>query len=203
MEEQQCIFCKIVNREVQAFRIFEDERLLGVLDINPLTKGHMLLFPKQHFQLLTEMPEELIAHLGQVSKWIANSLQKLFSASGASIITAAGGAAGQTAPHVIFHIIPRYDNDGAGLFVQRKQVPREQLEKLKAALLPKLKAELGYGGNAKAPPELEGDSAQAPSKNQEPRPEEAEQQTPEAPEAPEAPDSGLDSVTSFLAGGGK
>ncbi|MBW2988113.1 HIT family protein [Candidatus Woesearchaeota archaeon] len=183
-ETQQCIFCKIISGEIPSFKVYEDDKCVAVLDINPATKGHLLLMPKQHYAYLAEMPEELVAHLGQVSKWLAHSAIKLFSATGISIFSAIGAVAGQNAPHAIIHIIPRYEGDAADLMLKRTKVAAESLSKLKEALAQSLKKELGY-------------TESKPQKEEEAQKQEKVEKPKEETEA--KPD--LDSITALLSGG--
>jgi histidine triad (HIT) family protein len=141
--EQQCIFCKIAKGEIQSFVIYSDEKCIAFLDINPASKGHVLLIPKEHHALMPMMPEELAAHLGQVSKHLSVKAMEVFEAKGATIFTAAGAAAGQNAPHVIMHIIPRYDGDEVSMALPGNKISQQELDKIRNALLPKLEKEFG------------------------------------------------------------
>ncbi len=143
MEKSQCIFCKIVNNEVASYKVYEDKECVAVLDINPASKGHILLIPKKHYQLLPLMPDETFAHMGQVAKWLSYAAMKLLSAKGVSIFGATGGLAGQNAPHAMLHIIPRYENDKVRMEPAPKQISPDELVKLKQKLLPLFKQEFG------------------------------------------------------------
>ena len=142
-EKQQCIFCKIAKGEIPSFEIYSDDKCMAFLDINPATKGHVLLIPKEHFSLMPMMPEDLVAHLGQVAKHIALKAMKTFDAIGADIFVANGAVAGQNAPHVIIHIIPRYDGDDVNLNLNEQKIVPGEIQKIREALLPKIEAEFG------------------------------------------------------------
>ncbi len=106
------LFERIVNREIPATIVYEDERTLAFMDIGPIVKGHTLVIPKTCYDLITKVPDDLLAHLIIVSKRIAAAQIKAFGADGVNIIQNSGKAAGQEVPHFHFHIIPRFDGDG-------------------------------------------------------------------------------------------
>ena len=142
-EEQQCIFCKIANGEIPSYEIYSDDKCLAFLDINPATKGHTLLIPKEHFSLMPMMPDDVVAHMGQVAKHIAMKAMDVFGAIGVNIFVANGAVAGQNAPHVIVHIIPRYENDGLNLKLIKQKINPNELQKIREMVLPKVEAEFG------------------------------------------------------------
>jgi len=109
---QDCIFCKIVNNEIQSTRIYEDKDVLVMLDIRPASKygGHTLIMPKKHFELISEIPDELLNKLILVIKKISKALLKY--GQGLNILQNNKKIAGQAIPHVHFHLIPRFENDG-------------------------------------------------------------------------------------------
>ena len=71
-----CIFCKIVNKEIPSDVIFEDEEVMAILDVNPLTKGHTLVIPKIHYKNMFDAPKEVVAKLATTSQQIAESYLK-------------------------------------------------------------------------------------------------------------------------------
>jgi histidine triad (HIT) family protein len=106
------IFEKIVNREIPATIVYEDEETLAFMDIGPIIKGHTLVIPKTCCETVTETPDELLAKLMLVSKRIAAAQIKGLGADGVNIIQNNGRAAGQLVPHIHFHVIPRFEGDG-------------------------------------------------------------------------------------------
>ncbi|HPA25931.1 MAG TPA: HIT family protein [bacterium] len=107
-----CIFCKIINKEIPAEIIYEDEKTLVFLDIEPNNPGHCLVVPKVHYENIFDAPEEVLAHLINVAKKISNILKVAVLAEGINIGINNGEVAGQVVPHLHIHIIPRYANDG-------------------------------------------------------------------------------------------
>lgn len=107
-----CIFCKIVAKEIPATVIFEDEDVLVFMDIGPIIKGHALVIPKKHYDPITETPDEIIAKLHITAKKIASAQMNALGADGVNILQNNGKASGQEVEHVHVHVIPRFENDG-------------------------------------------------------------------------------------------
>ena len=115
MRDDNCIFCKIANGEIPSATLFEDEDFRVILDLVPATKGHALILPKNHFANLFEIPEEVEAKAFVLAKKIATKMKKVFACDGVNIVQNNGIAAGQTVFHFHIHLIPRYEQDGAGV----------------------------------------------------------------------------------------
>lgn len=107
-----CLFCKIVAKEIPATVVYEDDAVLVFMDIGPIIKGHALVIPKKHFDPITEIPDELLAELHVIAKKIATAQMNAFGADGVNIMQNNGKAAGQEVEHLHVHVIPRFDNDG-------------------------------------------------------------------------------------------
>lgn len=105
------IFERIVNKEIPAYVVYEDDLVLAFLDIQQTTKGHTLVISKRPYKDIYDMPEDLFKHLMGVVKHLANSIDKAFHPKGINIINNNGSSAGQTVFHYHVHLIPRYDND--------------------------------------------------------------------------------------------
>jgi len=102
-----CIFCKIVKKEIPAKILYEDEKTMAFLDINPRSKGHTLVIPKEHYETFEEVPEDVALHLVKTIKKVLEILKPL-NYHGYNILSNNKPAAGQEVPHLHFHIIPRY-----------------------------------------------------------------------------------------------
>jgi len=107
-----CIFCKIVAGEIPSARVYEDDTKIALMDIGPVQPGHTLLIPREHYERLTDLPDDLAADLARVLPRLANAVVKAAGADGFNIFQTNGACAGQVVPHVHIHIIPRHDNDG-------------------------------------------------------------------------------------------
>jgi histidine triad (HIT) family protein len=111
---QDCIFCKIIKKEIPSGKIYEDEVAFAFLDINPVTVGHTLVVPKKHFQNIYDLPEDISAHLMRVVKKISTAFKKSGS-DGINVIINNEKIAGQVIPHYHIHVIPRFTNDNLSL----------------------------------------------------------------------------------------
>ncbi|KAF4773234.1 HIT domain-containing protein [Colletotrichum scovillei] len=121
-----CIFCKIIKGEIPCFKLFESEKTLAFLDINPLSRGHALVIPKHHGAKLADIPDDQLSELLPVVK-------KLVAATGATdynILQNNGRIAHQMVDHVHFHMIPK-PNETEGLGVGWPQQATD-MDKLKA-----------------------------------------------------------------------
>ncbi|HEY1516325.1 MAG TPA: HIT family protein [Solirubrobacteraceae bacterium] len=111
MRDPDCIFCKIVAGELSAQIVDEDERTVAFMDINPGTRGHLLVIPREHSRDLTEIaPEDLAAAASMAQKLAVRALERL-DADGVNLFNSCGAAAWQTVFHFHVHVIPRYDGD--------------------------------------------------------------------------------------------
>ena len=108
-----CIFCKIINKEVFAAVLFEDDDIMAFMDIKPINEGHSLVITKKHAVLVDELEEELYLKLFPIGRKIAKKIKEVFpETKGIMYFIADGEHAGQEVPHVHLHIIPRKPNDG-------------------------------------------------------------------------------------------
>lgn len=111
-----CIFCKIVNKEIPAEIIYEDDKIMAFLDIHPAAKGHTLFITKVHCESFLALPDELITHLFHRAKEIAPVIMKGSNADGFNIGINNGSSAGQVIFHCHLHVIPRYQGDGLSMW---------------------------------------------------------------------------------------
>jgi len=159
--KKQCIFCHISAGRVAAKKIYEDDKVSAILDINPANPGHILLIPKEHYAIMPQIPDEHISHTGMITKALSASLLRALKTEGTTVFIANGIAAGQRAQHFITHIIPRMENDNIGIELQQHKISQEKLDDIKNALLPSIKKLLG---NAAEPEKKEKE--QKKKKNQ-------------------------------------
>ena len=107
-----CIFCKIIKGEITAKIISETEKSLAFMDAFPLTKGHCLVIPKNHYEKIQDIPSEENAELFETVRHVISKVDKLNNATLIAIHN--GKESGQEIPHVHVHLIPRSSNDSAG-----------------------------------------------------------------------------------------
>ena len=105
-----CIFCDIVNGDVEAEVVFDDVSVLAFLDHRPLFPGHTLLVPKTHYETLTELPSELVAPLFGAAQFLARAVQEAMGAEGTFV--AMNNKVSQSVPHFHVHVVPRRRKDG-------------------------------------------------------------------------------------------
>jgi histidine triad (HIT) family protein len=121
-QKSRCIFCQIIEGKVQSKKIYSDDKVIAILDINPGNPGHVLIMPKEHYAIMPQVPEEVIGHMAIVAKRISQIALKALGAKGTNIIVQNGIAAGQKAQHFMLHVIPRKENDGIKFLLEKKTV---------------------------------------------------------------------------------
>ena len=127
-QKKQCIFCQIVSGKVQARKIYEDEQVLAVLDINPANPGHTLLLTKEHYSIMPQLSDDEIAHVFLAAKSLSNCMLRSIDSQGTNLIVANGIAAGQRSQHFMVHIIPRKENDGINFILPQKTIEEKEIE---------------------------------------------------------------------------
>ena len=138
-QTQGCLFCSIAEGKIESKKIYQDDSVMAVLDINPAIPGHVLVFPKKHVQVLTQLSDEESAYLFKIANKISAVIFDNLKAEGTNIFIANGHAAGQNSPHAIIHVIPRFSKDGLSLSWKGKKVSEEALDELKKKLENKVK----------------------------------------------------------------
>ncbi len=109
-----CLFCKIIAKEIPCHKVWEDENILSFLDIHPCAKGHTVIIPKKHFGNLSEMS---LADWEIMSRGLSNVLAKVkevLNPDGMNLGINNGKVAGQAVSHVHWHLLPRWEGDGGG-----------------------------------------------------------------------------------------
>ena len=138
--KKQCIFCKIASGEIPGKVIYEDANTMAILDAKPATPGHVLIFPKQHYSILQQTPDADVARLFALAKYVSTAVFEATEAQGTNIMVASGAIAGQGAPHVLVHVIPRFENDGMpNNFWEPKELQEEQMNEIQKRIAEKIK----------------------------------------------------------------
>lgn len=101
------VFARILRGEIPKFAIFEDELTLSFLDIMPATEGHTLVIPKEAAETIFDLSPEAAAATIKTTQKVAAAVKKAFAAPGIMLVQLNGAAAGQSIPHLHFHILPR------------------------------------------------------------------------------------------------
>ncbi|KAH8661419.1 HIT domain protein [Tricladium varicosporioides] len=127
MSSAACIFCKIIKGDIPSFKLFESDKILAFLDINPLSKGHALVIPKHHGEKLTDIPDDQLTEILPVVK-------KLVKATGAenyNVLQNNGRIAHQEVDHVHFHMIPKPSTtEGLGVGWPQQKTDMDALKAL-------------------------------------------------------------------------
>jgi len=138
LERKNCIFCNILSDKIPSRKIYEDDKTLAVLDINPAAPGHILLMTKEHYQIMPQIPDDTVMHLGETAKMLSQTALRGMQVRGTTIFIANGAVAGQRAPHFIVHIIPREEGNGVVIKIPEGKVSEKENQKAGKELQKKL-----------------------------------------------------------------
>ena len=132
MELSDCIFCKIISKEIPTKILVETESCIGFLDAFPLAKGHALVIPKNHYEKIQDLRTEINT---EIFSTVHNLIHKIDSLTGATLIAIHNGKeSGQEIPHVHVHLIPRSKDDSAGavhsMFSQKPELSESEIDEL-------------------------------------------------------------------------
>ena len=135
-----CVFCKIRDGQIPSIKIYEDERTLAIMDINPINSGHCLVLLKTHAPTVWDaQPADLAAAITAAKK-VALAIRDTLKPDGLNVLQANGPAAFQSVPHYHMHLVPRWENDGKGFDWALKPGDKAQIqavgERLKQAIKP-------------------------------------------------------------------
>ncbi|MFA5126562.1 MAG: HIT family protein [Patescibacteria group bacterium] len=133
-----CIFCQIIAKKIPAKIIYEDEKYISILDINPNTRGHALVIPKEHVADFTSLTDEQAADFVKIVHRLAPQIIDILGVRGYNLGLNNGRVAGQLVDHVHWHIIPRWDDDGL-VHWSCSQAAKDDLEQTFAKLQGKIK----------------------------------------------------------------
>jgi len=115
-QKKQCMFCKIISGEMASTKLFSDDQVIAIQDINPCVKGHTLVLPHEHYPILPYLPPDQFKHFFSGVVALAGAIQKAMLATGLTLFIANGAVAGQQAPHFLLHILPREVGDEADYY---------------------------------------------------------------------------------------
>ena len=109
-----CVFCRIRDGQIPSTRVYEDERTIAFMDINPLNEGHTLIIPRVHAATLFEADDADLRATIATAKRVAVAIRTALHPDGLNLLQANGAAAFQSVPHFHFHLVPRFTGDGKG-----------------------------------------------------------------------------------------
>ena len=137
MKDDNCIFCKIANGTIPSRTLHEDEDFRVILDLNPATKGHALILPKEHFKNLYEIDDSTASKALVLARDMAVNMTEKVGCDGFNIIQNNNEVAGQTVFHFHIHLIPRYNDDGQTLVMKPCGMTPEALDQVKESFVGK------------------------------------------------------------------
>lgn len=112
--DPDCVFCKIVAGDIPSAIVAKTDAYLAFLDVGPLADGHLLIVPREHYALLTDLPESTAAEIGGALPRLGRALLQVTKAEGYNVLVNCGTVSGQVVPHVHYHLIPRVPGDQLG-----------------------------------------------------------------------------------------
>jgi histidine triad (HIT) family protein len=118
-----CIFCKIIKGEIPCFKIFEDDNVLAFADINPISRGHILIIPKRHFENMWEATEEELVTVMRTAKKLVHAIKDAINPDGVAVLQLNGKAVNQVVMHYHFHLIPRSKEEGKLSMTEWELIP--------------------------------------------------------------------------------
>ncbi|MFH8080647.1 MAG: HIT domain-containing protein [Candidatus Aenigmatarchaeota archaeon] len=129
MEEEKCIFCGIASGEIHSYKVFEDQKFLAILDIFPITPGHVIVFPKKHYDSFFKIPDMDRIQLFEVVKKVAEAITQAMDTDSFNIMIFEGKNSNKNIFHdPQVHIIPRYPQDGLNFNLPRSRYAEGQAE---------------------------------------------------------------------------
>lgn len=145
--DPRCVFCKIVHGEIPSARVLETDLAIAFLDINPVNHGHLLLVPRDHHAVVSELPENIAAHVGSLLPRLSKAVQEATGAVGLNVVINNGRVAGQTIDHCHWHLIPRFEDDPVNWPWPQGQYVGDELGQMQFRIERELRLIQGSGGN--------------------------------------------------------
>ena len=134
-----CIFCRLVNKEIPAAIVFEDDQTLAFMDLGQVNPGHVLVASKRHAATLLDLSADEAAAVMRTAHRVAQAISATFDPPGLTLLQANGKEGEQTVFHFHMHVVPRHAHDGIALTWPRKEPPREVLQAHAQRLIQALK----------------------------------------------------------------
>jgi histidine triad (HIT) family protein len=123
-----CVFCRIIAKQIPCSLVHEDERTLAFMDLGQVNPGHVLVATREHVEDVFGLDDAQAAAVFQATARVARAVREAFSPQGVTLFQANGTAALQTVFHFHVHVLPRWESDGMSLAWPAKNPPREALE---------------------------------------------------------------------------
>lgn len=123
-----CEYCQIVNNEIQSHKIYEDEKIIAIVPNASSCVGEVIIIPKEHYQIIEQVPDELIEHISIFTRKLSDICFEILSGQGTNILVQNGIPGGQESPHFSVRIFPRRDGDGLDFKWEGNQAKPEDLD---------------------------------------------------------------------------
>jgi len=149
--EEQCVFCSIRDGKTPSYKVYEDDYVFAVLDIKPANPGHLLVAPKKHYPLITQLTINEMAQLFSVARTMIPVILAATGAKGANIVHSAGPVAGQRSPHAFLNVIPRFEDDDVIISWKSKEMDEQQFRELQKKIVSTLSEMGGQKPKAEEP----------------------------------------------------
>jgi histidine triad (HIT) family protein len=131
---QASVFTKIVNGEIPAAKVYEDEHTIAFMDAGQVNPGHVIVATRRQLETILDLDDDLAAALFRTAARVARAVDRAFRPEGITILQANKPAGWQTVPHVHLHVLPRHAGDGVDLVWPRKNPPLAELTALAARI---------------------------------------------------------------------
>jgi len=129
-----CPLCKMMETDMKRFIVHEEDGIVAALHPIPAHKGHIIIFEKEHRQIITQVDDDVLARMLSIAKKLCSVAFDAFSAQGTNILIQNGAGAGQTLNHFCVHVIPRTEGDGIACDWQPRQADQNHLSALEQKL---------------------------------------------------------------------
>ena len=143
-----CLFCAIIDGEVEGFKVYEDDLFLVILDRFPKCVGHTLIMPKRHAVHIFDLNDKECAHLFPLTQKISAVLQEILGFSGLNLLQNNGPDAGQEIGHFHLHLVPRFEDDAMSIQYRRENPSQEQLQEMSEKIAQKITQKIDNNGKA-------------------------------------------------------
>lgn len=140
-----CVFCKIINKEIPSAKIYEDELVYAFLDLGPINYGHALVIPKEHHESSSTIPEAVAGRMFKVASRIGVALKRKLDYDAFNLHLADGTAAGQVVMHAHLHVVPRGVEDGFRWNWRQLKYPENRMAEIAQELAPRVASDLAEG----------------------------------------------------------
>ena len=135
MKDENCIFCKLASGEIPSATLYEDDDFRVILDLNPASRWHALIIPKEHYRNLYDLDDKLAAKVLVLAKKMVLKLKDVLGCDGYNIVQNNEEPAGQTVFHFHMHMIPRYEGDKVGLGWKMGELSDEDKEEILSTVI--------------------------------------------------------------------